>query len=110
MDSIAVFVSAATDDLRTVRKEVRETLAMMKCRPEEESVFEPDSETVSKMLRKKISSCDAVIFIIGFRYGGEPWGGDVFADSASSYSGWLMRASNWAGLRYSMPECFLSKL
>jgi hypothetical protein len=38
------------------------------------------------------------------------WGGDVFADSAFSYSGWLMRVSNWAGLRYSMLECFLSKL
>jgi hypothetical protein len=38
------------------------------------------------------------------------WGGDVFADSAFSYSGWLMRDSNWAGLRYSMLECFLSKL
>ena len=38
------------------------------------------------------------------------WGGDVFADRSSSYSGWLMRSSNWAGLRYSMAECFRSKL
>ena len=38
------------------------------------------------------------------------WGGDVFADSASSYFGCLMRASNCAGLRYSRLECLRSKL
>jgi len=40
----------------------------------------------------------------------EKWGGDVFADSASSYFGCLMRASNCAGLRYSRLECLRSKL
>jgi len=69
-----VFVSATSKDLRTVRESVKAALLSMGCHPVEQSHFPPGEyfQTVSDRLREMISSCEAVIHIVGMRYGEEP--------------------------------------
>jgi Domain of unknown function (DUF4062) len=40
--------------------------------PIEQTNFEPDYRTVRQMLETRIAQCDAVIHIVGVRYGAEP--------------------------------------
>ncbi len=67
-----VFVSATSGDLRSVRALVKEGLLTMGCYPVEQTNFPPDYRSVLEMLEEKIASCDAVIHIVGCRYGAEP--------------------------------------
>ena len=67
-----VFISATSRDLAPVRKSVRESLLVMGCHPIEQDSFPPDYRKVIEMLEDKISSCEAVIHIVGMRYGAEP--------------------------------------
>ena len=67
-----VFISAASGDLRTVREMVKQGLLTMGCFPIEQTNFEPDYRTVRQMLETRIAQCDAVIHIVGVRYGAEP--------------------------------------
>lgn len=67
-----VFISATSADLRSVRSVVKEALLKINCHPVEQTNFEPDWRTVENMLRDKISECDAMVHIVGMRYGAEP--------------------------------------
>ena len=67
-----VFISATSGDLRTVREMVKQGLLTMGCFPIEQTNFEPDYRTVRQMLETRIAQCDAVIHIVGVRYGAEP--------------------------------------
>jgi Domain of unknown function (DUF4062) len=67
-----VFISATSGDLRTVREIVKQGLLTMGCFPIEQTNFEPDYRTVLQMLETRIAQCDAVIHIVGVRYGAEP--------------------------------------
>jgi hypothetical protein len=67
-----VFISATSGDLRTVREIVKQGLLTMGCFPIEQTNFEPDYRTVFQMLETRIAQCDAVIHIVGVRYGAEP--------------------------------------
>jgi tetratricopeptide (TPR) repeat protein len=67
-----VFVSATSGDLASARREVRDALLKLKFVPVEETDFEPGYRTVDESLRTKIGTCQAMIHIVGFRYGGEP--------------------------------------
>ncbi len=67
-----VFISATSGDLRSVRQIVKEALLTINCHPVEQTNFEPDWRTVSDMLRGKIADCQALIHIVGLRYGAEP--------------------------------------
>ncbi|MBN2560013.1 MAG: DUF4062 domain-containing protein [Phycisphaerae bacterium] len=67
-----VFISATSADLGTVRKLVRDALLDSDCFPVEQSHFAPDYRKVEEMLRAKISTCQAMIHIVGMRYGFEP--------------------------------------
>src|SRR5215475_19617 len=72
-DSTArVFISATSKDLGTVRELVKQALLTMDCMPIEESNFPPDYRTVQGMIKNKIAKCEAVIHIVGMRYGAEP--------------------------------------
>jgi tetratricopeptide (TPR) repeat protein len=66
-----VFISATSGDLRTVREIVKQGLLTMGCFPIEQTNFEPDYRTVLQMLETRIAQCDAVIHIVGVRYGAE---------------------------------------
>lgn|GEM_PF-2637702 len=67
-----VFISATSGDLRSVRQVVKEALLTINCHPVEQTNFEPDWRTVEGMLRAKIEGCQALIHIVGMRYGAEP--------------------------------------
>ena len=67
-----VFISATSGDLRTVREIVKQGLLTMGCFPIEQTNFEPDYRTVLQMLETRIAQCDAVIHIVGVRYGAKP--------------------------------------
>jgi tetratricopeptide (TPR) repeat protein len=67
-----VFISATSKDLGTVREEVKEALLTMECLPVEQSNFQPDYRSVQEMIEHKIGLCDAVIHVVGQRYGAEP--------------------------------------
>lgn len=67
-----VFISAASGDLRSVRGIVKEALLTIGCHPVEQTNFRPDYRTVYDMLYGKISDCQALVHIVGLRYGAEP--------------------------------------
>ena len=67
-----VFISATSGDLRTVREMVKQGLLTMGCMPVEQDNFPPDYRSVKEMLEDKIAHCDAVVHIVGMRYGAEP--------------------------------------
>lgn len=67
-----VFISATSGDLSSIRQIVKEALLTINCHPVEQRNFKPDWRTVEGMLRAKISDCQALIHIVGIRYGEEP--------------------------------------
>ncbi|NOS87373.1 MAG: tetratricopeptide repeat protein, partial [Methylococcaceae bacterium] len=67
-----VFISATSGDLRTVRGIVKDALLTIGCHPVEQTNFPPDYRTVHDMLYGKISACQALVHIVGLRYGAEP--------------------------------------
>ncbi|MEL7500602.1 MAG: tetratricopeptide repeat protein [Planctomycetota bacterium] len=70
--STRVFISATTGDLGSIRQLAKEALLSMDCHPVEQTNFPPDYRTVREILKEKISGCQAVIHIVGQRYGAEP--------------------------------------
>jgi hypothetical protein len=75
-----VFLSAATLDLKSIRRDAAETLqrnAATICphgplKVDYQEDFPPEYQTVWESLRQKILDCDAVICLVGFAYGREP--------------------------------------
>ena len=70
--STRVFISGTSGDLGSVRQSVKEALLAIDCHPVEQTNFPPDYRTVRDMLEEKIRSCQAVVHIVGDRYGAEP--------------------------------------
>jgi len=69
---VRVFISATSKDLGTVRELVKQALLTMGCMPVEQTNFAPDYRSVQGMIEHKIADCEAVIHIVGLRYGAEP--------------------------------------
>lgn len=67
-----IFISAATADLGSCRRIIKDALLTLGCTPIEQTNFPPDAQSVRDMLREKIAACDAVIHIAGHVYGAEP--------------------------------------
>ncbi|MEM9366938.1 MAG: DUF4062 domain-containing protein [Planctomycetota bacterium] len=67
-----IFVSATSADLSLHRKAVADVLITKDYLPVTQEHFPPDSRGIQEILRSKIETCDAVICLIGFRYGQEP--------------------------------------
>lgn len=67
-----IFISATSVDLAAARATAKEALERTHCIPVEMSTFEPDHQTIERKLRTIIRSCDAMVHIVGYRYGAEP--------------------------------------
>ena len=67
-----IFISATTCDLGSCRKMIKEALITLGCSPIEQTNFPPAAGLVREMLRQRISSCHAVIHVVGEAYGAEP--------------------------------------
>lgn len=72
MNPPKIFISATSGDLSSARQIAKEALLTINCHPAEQTNFEPDWRSVSDMLRGKIGDCQALIHLVGFRYGAEP--------------------------------------
>ena len=67
-----IFVSATSADLGLCRKAVADVLLTLGALPVVQDHFGPDYRSISEMLRDRIEGCDAVIRLVGRRYGQEP--------------------------------------
>ena len=67
-----IFISATSGDLRSAREKAKNAINDLACLPVEQQHFDTDHRTIEEMLRNKIKDCDALIHIVGMRYGAEP--------------------------------------
>src|SRR5688572_4870777 len=69
-----IFLSGVSQEFGSFRDAVEIEIQKKGCFVENQSSFATDYRTVEAMLRQKLSEADAVIHIVGFRYGAEPHG------------------------------------
>ena len=67
-----IFLSGVSHEFGTFRDAVENEIEMKGCFAENQPGFPPDYRTVEEMLRRKLHDADAVIHIVGFRFGAEP--------------------------------------
>jgi tetratricopeptide (TPR) repeat protein len=67
-----IFLSGVSSEFASFREAVEVEIQKKGCFVENQSSFATDYRTVEAMLRQKLSEADAVIHIVGFRYGAEP--------------------------------------
>ena len=72
MNPPKVFISATSGDLRSARQVAKDALLTINCHPVEQTNFEPDWRTVEGMLRGGLKAFQALIHVVGLRYGAEP--------------------------------------
>ena len=66
-----IFLSGVTHEFGSFRDAVENELEMKQCFAENQPGFPPDFCSVEEMLRRKLKDSDAVIHIVGFRFGAE---------------------------------------
>jgi len=67
-----IFLSGVSHEFGSFRDAVENEIEMKGCFAENQPGFPPDYRTVEEMLRRKLQDADAVIHIVGFRFGAEP--------------------------------------
>jgi hypothetical protein len=67
-----IFLSGVSSEFTLFRDSVETEIEMKGCFAENQPGFPPDYRTVEEMLRRKLHEADAVIHIVGFRFGAEP--------------------------------------
>ncbi len=67
-----IFLSGVSGEFGAFRDAAENEIEMKGCFAENQPGFPPDYRTVEEMLTRKIGDADAVICIIGFRFGQEP--------------------------------------
>jgi uncharacterized protein DUF4062 len=67
-----IFLSGVSREFGSFRDAVENEIEMKGCFAENQPGFPPDYRTVEEMLRRKLHDADAVIHIVGVRYGAEP--------------------------------------
>ena len=67
-----LFLSGVSHEFGSFRDAVENEIEMKGCFAENQPGFPPDYRTVEEMLRRKLTDSDAVVHIVGFRFGAEP--------------------------------------
>ena len=67
-----IFLSGVSHEFGSFRDAVENEIEKKGCFAENQPSFAPDYRTVEEMLRRKLHDADAVIHIVGFRFGAEP--------------------------------------
>jgi len=67
-----IFLSGVSHEFRSCRDAGENEIQKNGCFPEHHPSFGPDYRTVEEMLRGRLHDADAVIHIVGFRFGAEP--------------------------------------
>ena len=67
-----IFLSGVSSEFASFRDGVEVEIQKKGCFAENQSSFSVDYHTVEEMLRRRINDADAIIHIVGFRFGAEP--------------------------------------
>src|SRR6185369_16794023 len=67
-----IFLSGVSHEFGPFRDAVEVEVQKKGCFAENQSSFPPDYRTVEAMLRSRLQEANAVIHIVGFRFGAEP--------------------------------------
>jgi Domain of unknown function (DUF4062) len=67
-----IFLSGVSHEFGSFRDAVEVEIQKKGCFADNQPGFAPDYRTVEEMLRRRLYDCDAVIHIVGFRFGAEP--------------------------------------
>src|SRR5215218_6839052 len=67
-----IFLSGVSSEFESFRDAIENEIKMKGCFAENQPGFAPDYRTVEAMLRQRLHDADAVIHIVGFRFGAEP--------------------------------------
>lgn len=67
-----IFLSGVSSEFASFRDAVEVEIQKKGCFADNQSSFGVDHRTVEEMVRRRISEADAVIHIVGFRFGAEP--------------------------------------
>jgi uncharacterized protein DUF4062 len=67
-----IFISGVSSEFGVFRDAVENEIEMKGCFAENQPGFPPDYRTVEEMLRHRLQDSDAVILLVGFRFGAEP--------------------------------------
>src|SRR5262245_16850700 len=67
-----VFISATSGDLGSYREVAKQALLDIGAHPVEQENFPTTHRELQQMLARLLDPCDAVLHIVGFRYGAEP--------------------------------------
>lgn len=67
-----IFLGGVSHEFGYFRDAVETEIQKKGCFAENQTSFAPDYRTVEEMLRRKLQDADAVIHIVGFRFGAEP--------------------------------------
>lgn len=67
-----IFLSGVSNEFGSFRDAVEIEVQVKGCFPHNQPSFGPDYRTVEETLRRKLHDADAVIHIVGFRFGAEP--------------------------------------
>jgi uncharacterized protein DUF4062 len=67
-----IFISGVSHEFGSFRNAVENQIKMKGCFAENQPSFHPDYSTIEEMLRRRLHDSDAVIHIVGFRFGAEP--------------------------------------
>jgi len=67
-----IFLSGVSSEFGSFREAVEVEVQKKGCFAENQSSFGVDYRTVEEMLRRRINDANAVIHIVGFRFGAEP--------------------------------------
>jgi hypothetical protein len=67
-----IFLSGVSHEFGSFRDAVEVEIQKKGCFADNQPGFAPDSRTVEEMLRHRLCDCDAVIHVVGFRFGAEP--------------------------------------
>ena len=75
-DRPSIFISCVSNEFRTARTKIAETLKFLGYDVEYQDSFPTDAGDLRHLLRQKIDACDGLIQIVGDAYGAEPEGVD----------------------------------
>jgi nucleoside phosphorylase len=67
-----IFICGVSHEFGSFRDAVEVEVQKKGCFADNQPGFEPDYRTVEEMLRRRLHDCDAVIHLVGFRFGAEP--------------------------------------
>jgi tetratricopeptide (TPR) repeat protein len=67
-----IFLSGVSHEFGSFRDAVELAIQKKGCFADNQPGFAPDYRTVEEMLRRRLYDCDAVIHVVGFRFGAEP--------------------------------------